>query len=114
MDEFGVQKEGFLNKDALVAPKLNNLYSPKSIDTVDKFKRMYREIAQGVQKCRDTCDYFDVCGGGSPSNKYYENGTFDSTETQFCIASRKVIAQEILSTNERLFASKEIPGFKSQ
>jgi hypothetical protein len=37
-----IWKDGFLKNDALVAPKLNNLYNQKSIDIVDKFKRMYR------------------------------------------------------------------------
>jgi len=37
-----IWKEGFLKNDALLAPKLNNLYTQKSIHLVDKFKRMYR------------------------------------------------------------------------
>jgi hypothetical protein len=37
-----IWKEGFLEKDAVVAPKLNNLYSQKSIHIIDKFKRMFR------------------------------------------------------------------------
>ena len=37
-----IWKEGFLKNDALLAPKLNNLYNQKSIHLVDKFKRMYR------------------------------------------------------------------------
>ncbi len=37
-----IWKEGFLKSDALVAPKLNDLYNQKSIHIVDKFKRMYR------------------------------------------------------------------------
>jgi hypothetical protein len=37
-----IWKEGFLKNDALVAPKLNNLYNQKSIDIVDKFKKMYK------------------------------------------------------------------------
>lgn len=37
-----IWKEGFLKKDALVAPKLNDLYNQKSIDIVDKFRRMYK------------------------------------------------------------------------
>ena len=36
-----IWEEGFLANDALVAPKLNNLYNQKSIHMVDKFKRMY-------------------------------------------------------------------------
>ena len=37
-----IWKKGFLKNDALLAPKLNNLYDQKSIDIVDKFKRMYK------------------------------------------------------------------------
>lgn len=37
-----IWKEGFLKDNALLAPKLNNLYNQKSIDIVDKFKRMYK------------------------------------------------------------------------
>jgi len=37
-----IWKEGFLKNDALVAPKLNDLYNQKSIHIVDKFKRMFK------------------------------------------------------------------------
>jgi uncharacterized membrane protein YhaH (DUF805 family) len=37
-----IWKEGFLDSGALVAPKLNDLYNQKSIDIVDKFRRMYK------------------------------------------------------------------------
>lgn len=37
-----IWKEGFLNSKALIAPKINNIYDKKSIDIVEKFKRMYR------------------------------------------------------------------------
>lgn len=37
-----IWKEGFLNEKSLVAPKINDLYNQKSIDLVDKMKRMYR------------------------------------------------------------------------
>ncbi len=36
-----IWKEGFLKNDALVAPKLNNLYNQKSKHIIDKFKRMF-------------------------------------------------------------------------
>ena len=35
-------KEGFINSDALVAPKINDLYNQKSIHIIDKFKRMFK------------------------------------------------------------------------
>lgn len=37
-----IWKEGFLQNDALVAPKINRLYSQKSIHIIDQFKRMFR------------------------------------------------------------------------
>lgn len=37
-----IWKEGFLKNDALVAPKLNDLYNQKSTHIVDKFKRMFK------------------------------------------------------------------------
>ena len=37
-----IWKEGFLKSDALVAPKINNLYTQKSTHIVDKFKRMFK------------------------------------------------------------------------
>ena len=37
-----IWKNGFLDRDAMVAPKLNNLYNQKSIHIIDKFKRMFK------------------------------------------------------------------------
>jgi uncharacterized YccA/Bax inhibitor family protein len=37
-----IWKEGFLKSDALVTPKINNLYNQKSIHIIDKFKRMFK------------------------------------------------------------------------
>lgn len=49
-----------------------------------KFQHVLNDIQTGVQLCSDTCEYFSFCGGGAPSNKYYENGSFASAETMFC------------------------------
>lgn len=37
-----IWKEGFLKSDALVVPKINDLYNQKSIHIIDKFKRMFK------------------------------------------------------------------------
>ena len=37
-----IWKEGFLKSDALVAPRINNLYEQKSIHIIEKFKRMFK------------------------------------------------------------------------
>jgi hypothetical protein len=43
-----IGKEGFVNDDKLIAPKVNDLYNQKSIDIVAKFKRMYRINIIGI------------------------------------------------------------------
>ena len=63
----------------------------------DKFRDMSNDIARGLSKCRDTCEYYSLCGGGAPVNKYFENGSFDSTETMFCRLNRKVIVDVIVA-----------------
>src|SRR5262245_32210477 len=50
----------------------------------NKFQRVLKDINAGVSLCAKECEYFSFCGGGAPSNKYYENGSFVSTETMFC------------------------------
>lgn len=81
-----------------------------STDTVEgvcasaRFQRIEREIAQGIDMCRDTCAYFPFCGGGPPANKFFENGTFASTETLFCRLHKKVcvdVTLELLEQRER-------------
>jgi hypothetical protein len=45
LDEKSIEtiwKEGFLKNDALVAPKLKDMYNQKSMHIIEKFKRMYR------------------------------------------------------------------------
>jgi uncharacterized protein len=48
------------------------------------FLSTLRDVAAGVQKCKAECEYFRVCGGGSPSTKLAANGTFNSSETLSC------------------------------
>ena len=37
-----IWKEGFLKSDALIVPKINNLYNQKSKHVIDKYKRMFK------------------------------------------------------------------------
>lgn len=62
----------------ILVDNIDNIYS-NSV-----FKQTNEKIQEGVKKCRDSCNYWQFCGGGSPSNKYFENNTFDSTETITC------------------------------
>lgn len=64
---------GNVLKDSLfdIAKKAND------IDYVSEYNR-------GVLKCMKQCDYFALCKGGQASNKFYETGNLDTTETVYC------------------------------
>jgi len=50
----------------------------------ERFQRLWSAIRQGTEACRQTCRYFDYCGGGAPVNKLFENGSLASAETLYC------------------------------
>ena len=69
------------------------------------FRRVRDEIAAGVEACRRSCPYFRVCGGGAPSNKLFETGSFAATETLFCRLTRQRVADVVLSRLEALLSN---------
>lgn len=72
----------------------------ESVCDTEKFQSIYRDMAAGVERCRETCQYFGVCGGGAGSNKYWENGTFNSTATKACNYRIKVVTDIVLDALE--------------
>jgi uncharacterized protein len=48
------------------------------------YRKLLADIGAGVAMCRESCEYFSVCGGGEPVNKLSENSSFISTETTYC------------------------------
>ncbi|MHB8267444.1 MAG: cyclophane-forming radical SAM/SPASM peptide maturase GrrM/OscB [Bradyrhizobium sp.] len=56
------------------------------------YERLSHEVLQGMKICRQSCEYFAICGGGSPVNKFCENGSVISTETMSCRLHMKVVA----------------------
>ena len=64
--------------------------------------RLYADILDGIQRCKETCEYYNLCGGGAPANKIYENGSASSTETVYCRTNFKVATDITLDLIERL------------
>lgn len=66
--------------------RFGNVHRDKIEDILKsrKFKRVYSDVLRGIVKCKEICPYFDVCGGGDPSAKLAEHGTFDVAETLDC------------------------------
>jgi uncharacterized protein len=79
-----------------------NLLSGSVFDATgnESFQRVLADIEAGNRKCAETCAFFKYCGGASPSNKYYENGTFDSTETRQCVSTVQIPMQIVLEDLE--------------
>lgn len=81
-----------------------------------KYCAVAHDIAAGIQRCRENCEYFTYCGGGAPVNKYFENGSFESTETMFCRLSKQAILNVVLSKleSEAEKAAKRGPTAREQ
>jgi uncharacterized protein len=77
---------GNVNSDSLS----KMLHSPR-------FIKMRDDIQSGVRSCKSECCYFSLCGGGAPSNKLGENGSFQSTSTSYCMFRYKMTADVVLS-----------------
>ena len=65
------------------------------------FQKVSAEVAAGVQECRDSCEHWMFCGGGSPSNKFFEHGRFDVAETRACRVHKKTTVDVLLRHLER-------------
>lgn len=73
----------------------------ESVCRTEKFKKINSDIQSGVELCRETCQYFSLCGGGAPANKYFENGSFKSTETMYCRYTQKILTDIVLADIEQ-------------
>jgi uncharacterized protein len=81
---------------------LGNIFSDSFEDLAESanMRKMTEEINRGIDMCRAECKYFPVCGGGDPSNKIFENGTFASTTTLFCELTKKRVADFVMEAIE--------------
>ena len=59
-----------------------------------------KEFFAGVANCRRTCAYYEFCGGGQASNKYFELGDIAGTETAHCQNTRQLVVDSILEVFE--------------
>ena len=66
-----------------------------------EFQKVLADIEAGNRKCAESCQFFEFCGGASPSNKYYENGTFDSAETKHCRSMIQIPMEIVLEDFEK-------------
>ena len=89
-DEYGDFIFGNVTRDTL-----------ESVCSTEKFQKIHQDINNGIESCRSSCSYFGICGGGAGSNKYWENGSFNSTETQACRYRIKILTDVVASSLEK-------------
>jgi uncharacterized protein len=83
---------------------LGNVNRDELVDLVDRplLARMRTDIDAGIALCRETCEYFSVCGGGEPVNKLFENGSFATSETTYCRMTKMRATDLVLDRLERV------------
>ena len=96
---FGILSVDYQGSFSTFSPEMLGLTTPKygnftfgsfltgGLETAlssSNFLSALEDTKAGVERCRRECSYFNLCGGGAPANKYFENGSFDSTETSYC------------------------------
>ncbi|MFI6801559.1 cyclophane-forming radical SAM peptide maturase AmcB [Streptosporangium canum] len=67
--------------------------------------RYVREFMTGLSRCQAECEFFDFCRGAQACNRYFENGSFATTETDYCRLSRQALITALYtSTNKEIAA----------
>lgn len=94
-DRHGSFVFGNINKEQKISSLLEN----------SNFRLVNAEIERGLANCEKKCEYFELCRGGAPANKFFENGTFDSTETLFCRLTKKAVIDVVLTRLEAVIGT---------
>jgi uncharacterized protein len=83
---------------------LGNINRDRLTELADRplLARMRADIDAGIAMCRESCEYFSVCGGGEPVNKLFENGSFATTETTYCRMTRMRVTDLVLDRLEQV------------
>ena len=66
----------------------------------DAFRRLQRDMESGMEQCKAQCDYYGFCGGGTGSNKYWEHGTLNASETCACRFATQIPVDVLLDQLE--------------
>jgi uncharacterized protein len=56
-----------------------------------------KDFRRGLEACQATCGFWDFCRGAHAGNRYFENGSFDSTETAHCRNTKQALIHATLT-----------------
>jgi uncharacterized protein len=60
------------------------------------YMKIRTDVHESIARCATSCSYFDLCGGAFLSNKFWQNGTLNSTETVTCRLTRQAVADLLI------------------
>ncbi|MFQ6194888.1 cyclophane-forming radical SAM peptide maturase AmcB [Streptomyces sp. NPDC000405] len=63
--------------------------------------RYVREFLTGLERCQAECEFFDFCRGAQAGNRYFENGSLATTETNYCRVSRQALVMALSTTAKK-------------
>lgn len=89
------------NNDDFILGNIFTSNFKQSIKT-KKFKQIYSEILAGINVCKNECEYFSLCRGGTPSNKNSEHGLFNVGETIYCNSAIKAPIDALLKLTDTI------------
>ena len=55
-----------------------------------------QESLKALDTCEGNCSYFDFCGGGQACNRFFEIGSFEHMQTDFCVNSAQLVFDVVM------------------
>lgn len=80
-----------------IVGNVNEMDSIDAIRAHPVYRAMRRDISRGRRRCARSCHYFDLCGSAFISNRYFETGRLDGTESTTCILQRQIVAKVVIA-----------------
>ncbi|GAA1892412.1 cyclophane-forming radical SAM peptide maturase AmcB [Streptantibioticus ferralitis] len=77
---------------------------PAMLDRAHRL-RYVREFLTGLDECDATCAFFDFCRGAQAGNRYFENGSLATTETNYCRVSKQALVMALSDTARKEHAA---------
>ncbi|WP_433373816.1 cyclophane-forming radical SAM peptide maturase AmcB [Streptosporangium sp. CA-115845] len=67
--------------------------------------RYVREFMAGLRRCEAECEFWDFCRGAQACNRYFENGSFATTETDYCRLTRQALITALYTSTKKKIAA---------
>ncbi|MFF0579916.1 cyclophane-forming radical SAM peptide maturase AmcB [Streptosporangium saharense] len=63
--------------------------------------RYVREFMTGLRRCEAECEFWNFCRGAQACNRYFENGSFATTETDYCRLTRQALITALYTSTRK-------------